>query len=169
MNEARHTSTEGDDSTRADGVEGGNTHSDSTQGGGDGGRLEEVLAGYLLAAEAGETPDRERFIASHPNLADALRAFFADESRIGAMARPAGAGIAGAALGDGAAGTPAMRSFGDYELLEEIGRGGMGVVLRARQVGPASDVSSLGAIFSRLLGVIALGLVTGTVGRSWRR
>src|SRR6478672_899368 len=61
--------------------------------------LDEAVADYLEAVDAGRPPDTDAWLARHPHLADRLAAFIAA-----------------------------------YELQEEIARGGMGVVYRARQV-----------------------------------
>jgi WD40 repeat protein len=90
--------------------------------------LEDIILGYLTAVDTGRTPARQDFLDRHPRFAPELADFFADQDRtLSCVAPLRGAGPAGA-------GVPADRSFGDYELLEEIGRGGMGVVFKARQV-----------------------------------
>jgi WD40 repeat protein len=109
-------------------------------------RVNEILAEYLRAMDAGQAPSRQALLSQHPDLAEELQAFFADDDELGRLAGPASAGQAQASAnastgeatlkpGDTAE-VPGsrVRYFGDYELLQEIARGGMGVVFKARQV-----------------------------------
>ncbi len=108
-------------------------------------RVNEVIAAYLQAQAAGQPPDRAAIVAEHPELAAELEAFFADHDALKQMAQGVTETFSpGAApIPDSADAPPdthqlrpntLVRYFGDYELLQEIARGGMGVVYRARQV-----------------------------------
>src|SRR5438105_1437907 len=99
--------------------------------------LDAVIAAYLQQVEAGQVPDREALLARHPALADRLRAFFADcdrlDRRAGELRLSADPGRTAADSAPGGT-PPRVRYFGDYELLEVVAQGGMGVVYKARQV-----------------------------------
>jgi WD40 repeat protein len=94
-----------------------------------------LIAAYLEAIQAGTPADRAGLLADHPAVANELREFFADLDGFAAVAYPLRQDPAGTLPPDATltdVRTPG-RAFGDYELLEEIARGAMGVVYRARQ------------------------------------
>ena len=99
-------------------------------------RLEQVLADYMQRVDSGEPVNREELLRQHPDLADELREYFEAADQVEHMAGPTAPETTplNAAAGPAASPLGVVRYFGDYELLEEIGRGGMGVVYKARQV-----------------------------------
>jgi serine/threonine protein kinase/WD40 repeat protein/tetratricopeptide (TPR) repeat protein len=92
--------------------------------------LEQLLFDYLKAEEAGRAPDRDLLLARHPELAQELAEFFAEHQRVGALVAP----LRAAARVDPNGSLPPGGQLGDFRIVREVGRGGMGIVYEAEQI-----------------------------------
>src|SRR6516225_4021696 len=123
-------------------------------------RLNQVLLECLEAMQEGRMSDRRQILAQHPEFASELREFFTLRDQIDRLAAPlreaalssavgraaAPCAVApGSGLNEAPAALPSVNpepaamvqsdlgQIGEFRLLREIGRGGMGVVYEAHQ------------------------------------
>jgi serine/threonine protein kinase/tetratricopeptide (TPR) repeat protein len=95
-------------------------------------RIDTAIAEWLEAEEKGQTLATGEFLARHPDIAGELQAFLADRRVFVRLASrvASAAGIAHSRRETITSG----RRLGDFEIVREIGRGGMGTVYEARQI-----------------------------------
>ena len=94
--------------------------------------LGELTEQFLSEFRHGEMPSVERFAKSNPDCADDIRRLFPAALMLEKLKSDR---QFGAITNDGAVfGNKTLRQLGDYRLIREIGRGGMGIVYEAEQV-----------------------------------
>src|SRR5262249_26382197 len=98
-------------------------------------RLAQALEAYRALLEAGARPDRGTFLACYPGLAAELQDCLSGLGLVHAGARALSRAVAGsAAAAIQGVGMPAGTPLGDFRLVREVGRGGMGIVYEAEQL-----------------------------------
>ncbi len=108
-------------------------------------RMDEALAEHIMRADAGKRFDRDELYAANPDSAADLRDYYEVSDKLYRLIEACGIAkvplnretdetLVRADTRPGGRATPSpTRTFGDYELIEMIAKGGMGVVYKARQ------------------------------------
>lgn len=98
--------------------------------------IEQIIAEFMLAAEEGQPQSPNQLVARYPSHANELKAFFEVHEQFSGKSdarqvREQAEATRQAAQESSIASNP-PRFLADYEILEEIDRGGMGVVYKAK-------------------------------------
>jgi serine/threonine protein kinase len=94
--------------------------------------IEQLAESFLARYRAGERPLLTEITAAHPELADQIRSLFPALVEMEQAGSAVGAPTSSVIAGAGSAAAMAL-TLGDYRIIREIGRGGMGVVYEAVQ------------------------------------
>jgi tetratricopeptide (TPR) repeat protein/serine/threonine protein kinase len=98
-------------------------------------RVLEAVREYLALIEAGRAPDRAAFVARYPDVAAVLSECLEGLAFVRAAAPELSQPVAGGAAAAPATGDESLTgTLGDFRLIREVGRGGMGVVYEAEQI-----------------------------------
>jgi eukaryotic-like serine/threonine-protein kinase len=92
--------------------------------------LADVLEQYLADLERGVRADREALLAAHPDLTDELRPYLDSIDKLHAATQDL---RVTRSLDANAGPTATGKRIGDFRIVREVGRGGMGVVYEAHQ------------------------------------
>ncbi len=97
-------------------------------------RVLRILEEYMAALERGVRPDPEGLMARYPDLADVLGAYLRELDQLHVAAINLRDSLPSRTGPTSADPIPETECLGDFRILREIGRGGMGIVYEAEQL-----------------------------------